>query len=66
MKTLTINGSERCVNADTVTALVEELQLSGPLVLVELNGLALLKSEWAEIGLRDGDKIEMLRVSAGG
>ena len=66
MKNLTINGAERSADADTVAALVDELQLSGPLVLVELNGLALLKSEWAGSSLRDGDRIEILKVSAGG
>ncbi len=66
MKKLTINGGERNADADTVSELVAELQLSGPLVLVELNGLALLKSEWAGSSLRDGDRIEILKVSAGG
>ena len=66
MKTLTINGSERRSEADNVAALVAELQLPGALVLVELNGLALLKSEWPDSGLSDGDTIEILKVSAGG
>ena len=35
-------------------------------ILVERNGLALLKSEWEQTRLADGDRIEILRVVAGG
>lgn len=66
MKTLTINGAEQRLGADTVEGMVEELDLPAPLVLVELNGLALRKSEWGETPLRDGDRIEILRIAAGG
>ncbi|MCX6972032.1 MAG: sulfur carrier protein ThiS [Verrucomicrobia bacterium] len=66
MKTLTINGAGQQLSAGTVAGMVEELGLPGPLVLVELNGLALRKSEWGETPLRDGDRIEILRIAAGG
>lgn len=66
VKTLIINGSPRQLNAGTVAALVAELGIPAPLVLVELNGLALTKSEWERSDLREGDRIEILRVSAGG
>ena len=66
MKMLTINGAVQELSADTVAGMVEELKLPGPLVLVEHNGLALRKSEWGEAPLRDGDRIEILRVAAGG
>lgn len=66
MRALTINGEARNLAANTVAGLVEELGLPGPLVLLEHNGLALRKSEWETTLLRDGDRIEILRVSAGG
>jgi len=66
MKTLTINGAERCLRAITVARMVEEMELPGPLVLVEHNGLALRKSEWEITSLCDGDRIEILRIAAGG
>jgi sulfur carrier protein len=66
MKRLTINGAGQRLSADTVAGMVEELSLPSPLVLIELNGLALRKSEWAETPLRDGDRIEILRIAAGG
>ena len=66
VKTLTINGAERSLHAATVAGLVEEMGLPAPLVLVELNGLALRKSEWEATPLRTGDRIEILRIAAGG
>lgn len=66
MTTLTINGVEQPLQADTVAEMLEELGLPGPLVLVEHNGLALRKSEWRDASLRDGDRIEILRIAAGG
>ena len=35
-------------------------------ILIEHNGLALLKDEWEQTRLADGDRIEILRVVAGG
>jgi sulfur carrier protein len=66
MKTLTINGAECGLNAVTVAGMVDEMELPGPLVLVEHNGQALRKSEWQDTPLRDGDRIEIMRIAAGG
>ena len=66
MKTLSVNGADRCLNAGTVAGMVEEMELPAPLVLVEHNGQALRKSEWDATPLRDGDRIEILSISAGG
>ena len=65
-RTLTINGAERCLHATTMAGMVEEMGLPAPLLLVEHNGHALRKSEWEGTPLRDGDRIEILRISAGG
>ena len=35
-------------------------------VLIEHNGKALLRDEWAGVRLTDGDRLEILRVVAGG
>ena len=66
MKTVTINGQPREVAASTAVALVDELGLPAPTVLVELNGKALHRSEWPTEAISEGDVIEILRVSAGG
>ena len=63
---ITVNGEARQLKAETLSALVEELGLPAPLLLIEHNGLALRKSDWPDTALRDGDRIEILRISAGG
>jgi sulfur carrier protein len=63
---LHLNGQERAVNAAHVEALVAELGLPLAAALVEHNGTALLRSEWAKTNLRDGDRLEIIRMVAGG
>jgi sulfur carrier protein len=50
----------------TISALVHELNLIPATLLIEHNGLALHREEWNSRGLREGDKIEFIRVVAGG
>jgi sulfur carrier protein len=62
-----VNGEEKLVSRATeVAALVEELGLPAPAVLVEHNGTALRRDEWKGVVLADGDRIEVLRIAAGG
>jgi thiamine biosynthesis protein ThiS len=63
---ITVNGEDRELQAETVAGLVEEMQLPAPLLLIEHNGTALRKSDWEGAILSDGDRIEILRISAGG
>ena len=63
---ITVNGEDRQLRAETVAGLVEEMQLPAPLLLIEHNGTALRKSDWEGAILSDGDRIEILRISAGG
>jgi len=46
--------------------LVRELNLIPATLLIEHNGLALHREEWNSHALRDGDKVEFIRVVAGG
>jgi sulfur carrier protein len=65
--TISLNGENSdCRGAETVKELVERYQLPPQTVLIEHNGLALHRREWAERELREGDRIEVLRVVAGG
>jgi sulfur carrier protein len=65
--TLTLNGEPRSVSgATTIAALVSELNLIPATLLIEHNGLALHREEWNSRPLREGDKIEFIRVVAGG
>jgi thiamine biosynthesis protein ThiS len=64
---LLINGEKRTgVSAADVAALVAELGLPAQAVLVEHNGIALRRTEWAECLLREGDRLEIIRIVAGG
>jgi sulfur carrier protein len=64
--TLLLNGNPHEVRSSQVEALVAELGLPLSAALVELNGTALLRSEWAQTALRDGDRLEIIRMVAGG
>ncbi len=61
-----LNGEAKEVSAATVTALVAELGLPAEMLLVEHDGKALLRSEWATTAVREGSRIELLRIAAGG
>ncbi len=63
---LVLNGKEREVEATQVEELVAELGLPLAAALVEHNGTALLRSEWTKTNLRNGDRLEIIRMVAGG
>jgi sulfur carrier protein len=65
--TISINGEPSDTRgAKTVAELAEAYQLPPQAVLIEHNGLALHRQEWAGKTLAEGDKIEFIRVVAGG
>lgn len=62
-----INGEVReIVTATTVAELLTELGLPGSTLLIEHNGTALRRDEWVSQPLVENDRIEMLRIAAGG
>jgi sulfur carrier protein len=64
---ITLNGELHSVApVSTIEALVRELKLIPATLLIEHNGLALHREEWNSRALREGDKIEFIRVVAGG
>ena len=64
---ITLNGEGRSlVEPITISALVRELNLIPATLLIEHNGLALHREEWNSRPLRDGDRVEFIRVVAGG
>jgi sulfur carrier protein len=64
---LTLNGEARelesCVS---IYDLLSALQLQAKLVLVEVNGLAIQRSDFQSAKLADGDSIEIVRMVGGG
>ncbi len=65
--TILINGEnhEFPNEVSHVSQMLESLALGYP-VLVELNGKALFEREFPTTTIKNGDKIELLRVAAGG
>ncbi|MBA3962070.1 MAG: sulfur carrier protein ThiS [Chthoniobacterales bacterium] len=53
-------------DAKTVGELILRLELPSTTVLVEHNGVALHQREWGNCVLRENDRVELLRVAAGG
>ena len=52
--------------AETIAELIDRYQLPLQSVLVEHNGLAVHRHEWPKRSLAEGDRIELVRVVAGG
>jgi sulfur carrier protein len=62
-----ING-ERASTSDAknIAELASHYGLAPHTVLIEHNGVALHQHEWAQRAVHDGDRIEFVRVVAGG
>jgi thiamine biosynthesis protein ThiS len=62
-----VNGKDSDTKgATTVAELVERFRIPPESVLIEHNGIALHRREWSERTLAEGDRIEIIRVVAGG
>ena len=65
--TIVLNGEPRPIQAGTgLTEFIASLGLPAQGVLIEHNGTALLRDEWPGVRLADGDRLEILRIVAGG
>jgi thiamine biosynthesis protein ThiS len=65
--TIRLNGENiDARGAKTVRELIERYSLPPKTVLIEHNGVALHQREWSDRDLAEGDRIELLRVVAGG
>lgn len=64
---ISVNGEETDPRgASTVAELVQVLKLPAPTVLIEHNGVALHRREWPDRSLSEGDRIELIKIVAGG
>ena len=64
---LTVNGDLRDLpNGLTVAALLEELDLAGKFVAVEVNLELVPKAQHADRVLADGDRVEIVTLVGGG
>ena len=64
---IVLNGdTHETDRAADIAGLIAELALPAPALLVEHNGLALRREEWPQRPLADGDRVEIVRIVAGG
>ena len=62
-----VNGKDREVpDGRTVGGLLEDLDLDGRLVVVELNRQIIRRTEIEAVALRDGDRVEIVHFVGGG
>jgi sulfur carrier protein len=65
--TISLNGVKvDARDAETIAQLIEGYQLPSQTILVEHNGIALHRHEWSKRSLAQGDRVEFVRVVAGG
>ena len=65
--TISLNGEKvDGRDAKTIAQLIERYQIPSQSILVEHNGIALHRHEWPERSLAEGDRVEFVRVVAGG
>lgn len=65
--TISLNGETADTHeARTIDELVDRYQLPRQSILVEHNGLVVHRHEWAGRSLAEGDRLEFIRVVAGG
>lgn len=63
---LIINGENRFVSADTLSALVEQLGMKPDRVAIELNREIVPRDRWSQSPLKDGDQLEIVHFVGGG
>ncbi len=64
---ISLNGESVDVpETKTIAELVDRYQLPPQSILVEHNGFAVHRHEWAARSLAEGDRVEFIRVVAGG
>ena len=63
---VTVNGEQREIAADSVAALLSELDYEGTHFAIALNYDVVPKSRWAETEIKSGDEIEIITPRQGG
>ena len=62
-----VNGEIRSVaDQSTLSDLVDELSLAPARIAVELNGEVVLRNNWSETVLSEGDRLEVVHFVGGG
>jgi sulfur carrier protein len=63
-----INGNIKSLNSDvmTIAALVVALNLTGKRLAIEKNGEIVPRSQFGDVAVQDGDKLEIVGAVGGG
>jgi sulfur carrier protein len=65
--TISVNSKDQSLEPDsTVAALLQKLGYAEKRVAVEVNQELVTKSQWAQVQLKDGDKVEIVTFVGGG
>ncbi|MGQ0620270.1 MAG: sulfur carrier protein ThiS [Panacagrimonas sp.] len=64
---LIVNGSPLAIaESASVANLIDQMQLTGRRLAVELNGEIVMRSTYADAGLQEGDRVEIVQAIGGG
>ncbi|OZM57673.1 thiamine biosynthesis protein ThiS [Lottiidibacillus patelloidae] len=63
---VTINGEKKVVTALTISELLEELQLNPGLIVIEIDGEIIDRSNWNEELIKEDINIEIVHFVGGG
>ncbi|MED5388059.1 MAG: sulfur carrier protein ThiS [Pseudomonadota bacterium] len=63
---LTVNGDILTLDGNTITDLVQQLNLTGRRLAVEVNRDIIPKSQHGDYALQDGDVVEIVHAIGGG
>jgi sulfur carrier protein len=63
---VTVNGEQREIGAESVAALLHELEYEGTHFAIALNYDVVPKNRWADTPLNAGDEIEIITPRQGG
>jgi thiamine biosynthesis protein ThiS len=65
--TISLNGENTDTRGSkTIAELIDRFEFPPQTVLIEHNGAALHRHEWSQRTITEGDRVEFLRVAAGG
>ena len=67
MTAISLNGKSRAIQgSQTITALLESLNISPKQVAVAVNGEVVTRDNWPSVAISEGDAVEIVRAVGGG
>ncbi len=63
---LIVNNQEKELSSRKISELIRELEIGEEFIAVAVNGKVVRRSNWQEIDLSDGDRIDIMSPVGGG